>query len=117
MKRYDELAKDLADLFVAQPRAHWLPLLEAHDVPFAPERRLEDLPDDPQVQHLDMFYTLEHRVEGAVRAAHRPIRFDGDHRSDFMPPPTLGEHTGEILRELGLSEEHIKRLAESKLIG
>ena len=116
VKRYDELAQDLADLFVTQPRLHWLPLLERNDVPFAPERRLEDLADDPQVIHQDVFYTLDHPSQGPVRAAHRPIRIDGDHRSDFLPPPTLGEHTGEILRELGLSQEHIDQLAQAKLI-
>jgi len=49
VERYDELARDLAEVFAAHPRAHWLPLLEAHDVPFAPERRLHELADDPQV--------------------------------------------------------------------
>lgn len=114
--RYEALAQDLARIFAAHPRAHWLPLLEAHDVPFAPEHRLQDLADDPQVQHQDVFYTLEHPQEGPVRAAHRPVRFDGDHRSDFLPPPTLGEHTREVLRECGLAEEQIERLASDGVI-
>ena len=116
MQRYDELAQDLARVFAAQPREHWLPRLEANDVPFAPERRLEDLPQDPQVRHLDMFYELEHPKQGAVRAAHRPVRFDGDHRSDFRAPPTLGEHTREVLREAGLDDSAIERLARERLI-
>lgn len=116
IKRYDELAQDLADLFVTQPRAYWLPLLERNDVPFAPERRLEDLAEDPQVCHQDVFYTIDHPTEGPVRAAHRPIRIDGDHRSDFLPPPTLGEHSVEVLSELGLSKDDIELLAESGLI-
>lgn len=114
--RYDELAGDLARLFATQPRAHWLPLLAKHDVPFAPERRLQDLPEDPQVQHLDMFYAIEHPQQGTVRAAHRPVRFDGDHRSDFLPPPVLGEHTREVLREAGLSTDEIDRMAQARVI-
>lgn len=113
---YDELAGDLARVFATQPRAHWLPLLEKHDVPFAPERRLQDLPDDPQVRHLDMFYAIEHPQQGTVRAAHRPVRFDGDHRSDFLPPPVLGEHTREVLREAGLSADEIDRMAQAGVI-
>ena len=117
VERYDELARDLAEVFAAHPRAHWLPLLEAHDVPFAPERRLHELADDPQVQHLDVFYSLTHPEQGVVRAAHRPVRFDGDHRSDFRPPPTLGEHTLQVLREAGLSPQAIARLQEQGVIG
>jgi crotonobetainyl-CoA:carnitine CoA-transferase CaiB-like acyl-CoA transferase len=110
VSRYDELAIDLAQAFVVQPRAHWLPLLEANDVPFAPERRLEDLANDPQVQHLDVFYEIDHPRYGHVRAAHRPIRYDGDHRSDFLPPPDLGEHTQDVLRAAGIGAETMELL-------
>ncbi|KRB99501.1 formyl-CoA transferase [Hydrogenophaga sp. Root209] len=117
VKRYDELSEDLAHIFLQHPRDHWLPLLEVHDVPFAPERRLEDLSDDPQVVHQRVFYTVEHPVEGIVKAAHRPVRFDGDNRSDFRAPPTLGEHTQEVLLEVGLDTAAIQQLADQGLIG
>ena len=109
--QYDALARELADIFATQPRDHWLPLLEQNDVPFAPERRLEDLVDDPQVQHLDVFYELEHAQYGSVRAAHRPIRYDGDNRSNFLPPPALGEHTLAVLQAAGLSADDLDNLA------
>ncbi len=116
MARYTELAADLARVFSTRPRADWLPLLETNDVPFAPENRLEDLPHDPQVRHLDVFYCTQHPTEGEVRAAHRPIRFDGDHRSDFRPPPTLGEHTREVLKEAGLADADVDRLRSEGLV-
>lgn len=109
---YEHLASELAITFATRDRDEWLPLLEANDVPFAPERRLEELADDPQVKHLDMFYSLEHPTRGTVKAAHRPIRYDGDQRSDYAPPPALGEHTEQVLREAGVSEEQIATLCK-----
>lgn len=116
VRRYEELSADLERVFATKTRAQWLLLLEAHDVPFAPERRLEELSSDPQVQHLQVFYEMQHPVEGTVRAAHRPVRFDGDQRSDFRPPPLLGEHTREVLLEAGLDEAEIARLEAEGLI-
>lgn len=117
VKRYNELAEDLARIFAKESRDFWLPLLEAHDVPFAPERRLEELESDPQVVHQEVIYTVNHPVEGAVKAAHRPVRYDGDNRSNFRAPPTLGEHTKEVLLELGIDAAALHQLTEQGLIG
>ena len=114
--RYDELALDLAEAFAQKARNHWLPMLEQNDVPFAPERRLEELADDPQVQHLDVFYDMMHSRYGSVRAAHRPVRYDGDNHSNFMPPPALGEHTQEVLEAAGLSADDLEKLAKEGAI-
>lgn len=114
--RYDELALDLAEAFARKARDHWLPLLEQNDVPFAPERRLEELADDPQVQHLDVFYDMTHPRYGSVRAAHRPVHYDGDNHSNFMPPPALGEHTQEVLGAVGLNADDMEKLAKEGAI-
>lgn len=116
IKNYDQLAIDLAEAFFTQPRDHWLPLLERHDVPFAPENRIEDLAADPQVQHLGVFYEMEHPQYGKVSAPHRPIRYDGDNHSNFMPPPALGEDTHSVLREAGLQPADIDRLTKEGVI-
>lgn len=113
---YEALAADLAQAFASKPRQHWLAQLEAHDVPFAPERRLEDLADDEQVRHLGTFYRAEHPTEGASVGIHRPVRFDGSNFSDFLPPPALGEHTDAVLGELGLPGERIEALRTRGLI-
>ena len=88
--KYDSLAMDLAQAFATQDRDYWMPRLEAQDVPFAPERQLQDLDEDPQVKHLGLFYEMIHLQQGVVKSAHRPVRYDVDNRSDFLPPPTLG---------------------------
>ncbi len=116
VRHYDELALELARTFILRNRDEWLPLLESNDVPFAPERRLDELPDDPQVKHLEMLYEMVHPTLGVVTGARRPIRYDGDNRSDFSPPPALGEHTQEVLLEAGLSIESIASLRTAGLI-
>jgi crotonobetainyl-CoA:carnitine CoA-transferase CaiB-like acyl-CoA transferase len=113
---YDALAIDLAQAFASQDRAYWMPRLEAQDVPFAPERLLQDLAEDPQVKHLGLFYETIHPQQGVVKAAHRPVRFNGDNRSDFLPPPTLGEHTHEVLLGLGISADEIEKLSQQGVI-
>ncbi|MFQ6687264.1 CoA transferase, partial [Bordetella pertussis] len=91
-------------------RADWMRVLEAHDVPAAPERLLDELADDAQVRHLEVFQQLRHPRHGPVTAANRAIRFDGDNHSAFAPPPAFGEHTLEVLVQAGFGAEDIERL-------
>ncbi|MEO7404725.1 MAG: CoA transferase, partial [Burkholderiales bacterium] len=100
---YEQLAIELAGVFKTQTRAEWVTLLEAADVPFAPELALEELEHDPHIAHLDMFYAVEHPKYGPVRAPHRAIRVDGSREIDFKPPPDLGEHTDDVLGALGVT--------------
>jgi len=94
---YEQLGRELARTFAQRTRDEWIPLLEAHDVPFAPEHSLSELGDDPQVKHLGTFNRVEHPVRGTSRGINRPVRFDGDNRSAFLAPPEPGEHTNQIL--------------------
>ncbi|HSW18610.1 MAG TPA: CoA transferase, partial [Ramlibacter sp.] len=113
---YDELSKDLAAIFALRPRDEWLSLLEKHDVPAAPELRLDNLKDDPQVSHLGTFYEMIHPVHGKVVAANRAIRYDGDNRSGFRPPPAFGEHSDDVLQEAGLPPEEIAELRAARVV-
>ena len=113
---YEAIGRELAAIFATRPREEWLERLAQHDVPFAPERRLNELDEDPQVRHLDLFYELDHPVAGSVRSVHRAIRCDGSREIDFRPPPTLGEHTREVLAGLGLSDDELRGLSSQGVI-
>ena len=113
---YEAIGRELAAIFATRPREEWLERLAQHDVPFAPERRLNELDEDPQVRHLDLFYELDHPAAGPVRSVHRAIRCDGSREIDFRPPPTLGEHTREVLAGLGLSDDELRGLSSQGVI-
>ncbi|AOB26841.1 CaiB/BaiF CoA transferase family protein [Bordetella bronchiseptica] len=107
---YEALARELAAVFAQRERADWMRVLEAHDVPAAPERLLDELAGDAQVRHLGVFQEMRHPLHGPVTAANRAIRFDGDNHSAFAPPPAFGEHTLEVLAQAGFGAEEIERL-------
>lgn len=115
--RYEEIGRDFAAVFRERTRGEWMKRLEENDVPFAPERKIPELADDEQIRHLNLFYEQDHPRYGKVKGMRRPVTYDGQREATLRPPPDLGEHTDEVLRELGLSEERVKALREQGLLG
>jgi formyl-CoA transferase len=100
VRNYAILEKELAVSIAGQDRAHWMAKLDKADVPFAPVQTVPEVLDDPQIKHLETFYTQDHPTEGPLTLIHRPILIDGSRDIVSRPPPTLGEHTDEVLAEL-----------------
>ncbi|MCV0438746.1 MAG: CoA transferase [Hydrogenophaga sp.] len=88
----DALIVVLRDIFKRRPRAEWCERLLAQDVPHAPMYRTDEVPDDPQARHLQLFVDTQHPTMGASRTVRSPISFDGERCLHVNPPPTLGEH-------------------------
>ena len=108
---YEALGRELSTIFGERDRDEWIARLEQYDIPFAPERSIGELEQDPQVKHLDVFNeTNSAHFGGVVRGVNRAVRYDGDNRSGFLPPPGLGEHTDEVLEGLGIGRERIAEL-------
>jgi crotonobetainyl-CoA:carnitine CoA-transferase CaiB-like acyl-CoA transferase len=91
-------------------------LLDANDVPFAPVHNIPDVIDDPQVRHLGTFQTLRHPTEGEITAIRRPVLIDGEREGHALAAPTLGQHTGEVLAELGYDAGEVEALRAAKVI-
>jgi crotonobetainyl-CoA:carnitine CoA-transferase CaiB-like acyl-CoA transferase len=113
---YENLAAELSAIFRTRDRDEWIARLEQEVVPFGVENELQDLQDDPQIKHLGIFYELDHPKHGKVKAPRRPIRIDGSRDIEFRPPPDLGEHTDEVLHEIGFSSERISALRKARVI-
>lgn len=74
------------------------------EVPFARVRRLADIPNDEQVRHNALFRQLDHPVAGPLRDVRPAPRFSDTPAEPGAPAPTVGQHTREILTELGLED-------------
>jgi crotonobetainyl-CoA:carnitine CoA-transferase CaiB-like acyl-CoA transferase len=100
VRNYAILEKELATVIGSKDRLHWMTKLDRADVPFAPVQTISEVLDDPQIKHLGTFHQQTHPTEGPLTLLRRPILIDGNRDIQSRPPPTLGEHTGEILQEL-----------------
>jgi formyl-CoA transferase len=102
VQHFAALERALGERFATRPRAAWIARLQATDVPFAPIHRLPEALADPQVEALGTALALEHPKEGRVVTIASPLLVDGARpRAANIAPPQLGEHTAEILAELG----------------
>ena len=93
-----------------------LAMCERLDIPATRLWRLQDLPDHPHLQSVDLFQTVAHPSEGPIRAVRPPTLFSASPAELARHAPRIGEHTMEILREAGLSEQDIAQLQERSTI-
>ncbi len=111
-----ELIRRAEAAFRQRPAAEWLALLEERGIPAGPVRFTEELFDDAQVQANGLVAELEHRDAGKLRMLGSLANFSGT-PLEPKPPPALGQHTAEVLRELGYAAEEIDRWRESGALG
>jgi crotonobetainyl-CoA:carnitine CoA-transferase CaiB-like acyl-CoA transferase len=95
-----ELIEMLSTLFRGRDRAEWCRRLEALDVPYAPVYDTNEVPEDPQARHLQLFVDAPYpgRSDGARwRTVRSPVSFDGERALEVTAPPLLGDHN-DVLR-------------------
>ena len=110
----DIIYEKMREIALTRTTAEWGELLLSIDVPHTSFTRMTEVTEQPHLKAVDMFPVLDHPTQGKVRIARPSTKFAGTPAEIRRPVPLLGEHTAEILREVGFSDAEIETLRTEK---
>jgi crotonobetainyl-CoA:carnitine CoA-transferase CaiB-like acyl-CoA transferase len=114
--RRRELNLQIAATLGAHPTEYWVELFNAAGVPAGPVYRMDEVFADPQVVHLEMAQEVEHPLLGALTLVRNPVSMSGVDGHLMTRAPEIGEHTLEVLAELGYSSADSQSLVRSGVV-
>jgi crotonobetainyl-CoA:carnitine CoA-transferase CaiB-like acyl-CoA transferase len=114
--RMGELVRLCDSIFATRPIEHWKRRLEEADVPYTVIATMDEVVADPQMAANRVFVELDDPVLGRVRTVDTPMHIEGEPKRRPKPAPRLGEHTREILGELGLEAREIESLVTRRIV-
>ena len=116
-RNIDRIYDKMSEIAIQRTTAEWEALLLELDVPHAAFTLIEEVAAQPHLRAVAMFEELDHPTEGTLVQARPPTRFSASPAGIHRLPPRLGEHTREILREVGYEDAEIDGLRQTNAIG
>jgi crotonobetainyl-CoA:carnitine CoA-transferase CaiB-like acyl-CoA transferase len=114
--RHQEIVRILRQQFCQKSREYWLPRLDANSIPNAPINTIQEVFANPQIKHLGIPRQIMHPKMGVTNLVGSPINLSGTPAQFFRPAPLLGEHTEEVLGQLGYDSAALKELRDDRVI-
>jgi len=115
-RHHSELKEILDSIAGSKTTAEWVSIMEAAGVPCGRIRTLDQVLTDLHVSERDMVVEIKHSVAGPIKLVGIPIKLSLTPGEVASPPPVLGEHTIEILNDLGFTQQEIDALQKNKII-
>jgi formyl-CoA transferase len=115
--RRDILIPMIEEVTMHQPRAHWVSLLQKAGVPCAQIQTYDQVFNDPQLQARNFFWKGRHSKLGDIEQIGSPIHFSETPVRQGPAGPGLGEHTSEVLKALGRTDNEIAELKSKGVLG
>ena len=112
----EHVRAELRAIFCQRTLQEWVDYLADVDTCFAPVNTLEETLNDPQVQALRLFATVEHPRLGSLQQIAPAFALSDTPAALRRPPPDLGQHTAEVLGELGLDADEIRALTDKRIV-
>lgn len=116
MRHRDALVETMSAVLKTRSTDHWVAAFERAGVPAGPVKTMTQVLDDPQVKARDMIVRVDHPVAGSIEALGCPIKFGNGDGLTTRGAPLYGQHTAEVMRELGYAEAEIGRLAADRVV-
>jgi crotonobetainyl-CoA:carnitine CoA-transferase CaiB-like acyl-CoA transferase len=111
-----DLVAELQSVFHTRTLAEWVDFALEHDVALGPANQLEDLLDDPHLRAREIIYEEVHPHAGPITQVGWPAPIRDQPFEERTPAPLLGEHTDEVLAELGLTADEVAELRRQRVV-
>jgi crotonobetainyl-CoA:carnitine CoA-transferase CaiB-like acyl-CoA transferase len=116
LKHIDEVYGYLAGVLATRTTAEWMAAFTKADIPAAMMNSLDDVLGDEHLKAIGYFTTTDHPSEGPIREIAIPTEWSVSQPASTRHAPRLGEHTLEVLREVGISEQTMDELLVQRVI-
>lgn len=113
----EELVKIIQERLLTKTRDEWLEIFQGAGLPCGPVYGLDEVFEDPQIAYRGMILEMDHPKAGKIKQIGIPTKFSKSPGSIRSPPPTLGQHTEEVLRDLlGFDRAKIEELRRAGVV-